>query len=72
MAYYIERTPIDPARLSVTVAKLATAARIDREAAAFAPLPRQARTRRRDRQVVCAVELQLRIIKIPLAPSTMI
>ena len=36
MAYYIERTPIDPARLSVTVGKLATAARIDREAAAFA------------------------------------
>lgn len=36
MAYYIDRSPITPERVSVTVGKLATAARIDREAAAFA------------------------------------
>lgn len=36
MSYYIERRPIDAGRVSVTVGKLATAARIDREAAAFA------------------------------------
>lgn len=35
MAYYIDRSPINPERVSVTVGKLATAARIDREAAAF-------------------------------------
>ena len=36
MAYYIDRSPINPERVNVTVGKLATAARIDREAAAFA------------------------------------
>lgn len=36
MSYYIDRSPINPERVNVTVGKLATAARIDREAAAFA------------------------------------
>lgn len=36
MAYYIDRSPITTERVNVTVGKLATAARIDREAAAFA------------------------------------
>lgn len=36
MSYYIDRSPINTERVSVTVGKLATAARIDREAAAFA------------------------------------
>lgn len=36
MAYYIDRSPITPERLNTTLGKLATAARIDREAAAFA------------------------------------
>ena len=40
MAYYIDRSPIASERLNTTLGKLATAARIDREAAAFAPLPR--------------------------------
>lgn len=36
MAYYIDRSPITPERLNTTLGKLATAARIEREAAAFA------------------------------------
>ena len=36
MSYYIDRSPINTERVSVTVGKLAASARIEREAAAFA------------------------------------